>query len=140
LFLIGFWAERSRALKAVLKVFYINKFGDFLLFFSFCTIFSILGSGDFSFLAANLSLLGTCTFSYTDLCLATTVGLIIILGSGVKSAQFGFHVWLLEAMEAPLGASALMHSSTLVIAGVVLLWRLRTMLDLFSNLALFVFL
>jgi NADH:ubiquinone oxidoreductase subunit 5 (subunit L)/multisubunit Na+/H+ antiporter MnhA subunit len=47
---------------------------------------------------------------------------------------------LLEAMEAPLGASALMHSSTLVIAGVVLLWRLRTMLDLFSNLALFVFL
>jgi NADH:ubiquinone oxidoreductase subunit 5 (subunit L)/multisubunit Na+/H+ antiporter MnhA subunit len=57
------------------------------------------------------------------------VALLFVIGGGVKSAQFGFHIWLLEAMEAPLGASALMHSSTLVIAGVVLVYKVSPIIE-----------
>ena len=48
----------------------------------------------------------------------------------MKSSQFGFHIWLLEAMEAPLGASALMHSSTLVVAGVILSYKVSSLIAL----------
>lgn len=61
--------------------------------------------------------------------LCDVVAGLMLVGGGVKSSQFGFHIWLLEAMEAPLGASALMHSSTLVVAGVYLIMRLSSLLE-----------
>ena len=62
--------------------------------------------------------------------LIDVIALFFVLGGGVKSAQFGCHIWLLEAMEAPLGASALMHSSTLVVAGIILVYRLGVIVQL----------
>lgn len=135
LFLISFWSERSRAIKATLKVYTINKIGDFLILIGTCLIFAHLGNTEFIFLNSIAILLNNYDifFSNTRINIVELASTLFVIGGGVKSAQFGFHIWLLEAMEAPLGASALMHSSTLVVAGITLVYKLSEFIGYSSN-------
>ena len=57
------------------------------------------------------------------------IAFVFLSASFIKSAQIGGHVWLPDSMEAPVPASALIHSATLVSAGVFLILRLYPLFE-----------
>ncbi len=92
--------------------------------------------GGIGFLAALMVLAGEYGFLDLESLLASdsdaqwvllAVMLLCIAGI-VKSAQMPFHTWLLGAMVAPTPTSALLHSSTMVKAGVFMVLKMSPLL------------
>jgi NADH-quinone oxidoreductase subunit L len=116
--LIGFWYEKFSASEAGKKAFVVTRFGDigFFMGLVFLTIF--YGSLDIA--SVNSAAVAKSMPPW----LITTSGLLIFCGVMGKSAQFPLHVWLPDAMEGPTPVSALLHSATMVAAGVYLMTRI----------------
>lgn len=92
--------------------------------------------GGIAFLAALMVLANQYGFLDMETLLASDSGaqwilvavMLLCLAGIVKSAQMPFHTWLLGAMVAPTPTSALLHSSTMVKAGVFMVLKLSPLL------------
>ena len=116
--LIGFWFEKAAASQAARKAFVLNRLADLGFLAGILILFLCFGTLD-------LSALGTEGLrAALPARLLGTIGVLIFLGIAGKSAQFPFHVWLPDAMEGPTPVSALIHSATMVAAGVFLFSRI----------------
>ena len=115
--LIGFDHTRTAARRAAFQALVVTGGGGLSLLAGLLLIWNISGVSDLSgLLAAGDTIRASALYP---------VALILILGGAfTKSAQFPFHFWLPNAMEAPTPVSAYLHSATMVKAGVYLLMRL----------------
>jgi NADH-ubiquinone oxidoreductase chain 5 len=71
--------------------------------------------------------------SYINADLVLLLSLTFIIAASAKSAQISLHTWLAAAMAGPTPVSSLLHSSTMVTAGVYLLMRFSPILELSST-------
>ena len=121
--LIGFWNYKDIANKAALKAFIVNRVGDFGLLLALFTIFVVFGTLNINEIKLLINSQKDSYFSFLGLEIhsITLICILLFIGCMGKSAQFGLHVWLPDAMEGPTPVSALIHAATMVTAGVFLL-------------------
>lgn len=148
--LIGFWFEKRGPQLACKKAFVMNRVGDMGFLIGFGILMYQLGGnvllpaaegvdsltsmfGQIKTVLAeqsiNEGLTGMAAYSYTNPPLWLTIaGIGLFFGAIGKSAQFPLHTWLPDAMEGPTPVSSIVHSATMVAAGVYLTARIYPIL------------
>lgn len=119
--LIGFWYHKPSAVAAAKKAFLMTRVGDVALFIGLILLFEQSGTLDILTITGAFGA-DALPFGLEAARLELIAGLLFI-GIVGKSAQFPLHTWLPDAMEGPTPVSALLHSATMVAAGVFLFAR-----------------
>lgn len=116
--LIGFNHHKETSRKFALQALLVTGGGGLALMAGFILLSQISGSLEISSLYdMNESIRNSPTY--------TAIVILVLLGAFTKSAQFPFHFWLPNAMEAPTPVSAYLHSATMVKAGIYLIARMN---------------
>ena len=131
-FLINFWSTRVGTLKAAFKAFSFNKLSDFFLLSLIFVIYNTTYSLDILSLCLEITFYENFFLKFFgfNFNMIEVLNIFLIMCAFIKSAQLGFHIWLPDSMEAPVPASALIHSATLVSAGIYLLLRFNNIVEL----------
>ncbi|WP_018752081.1 Na+/H+ antiporter subunit A [Paenibacillus sanguinis] len=115
--LIAFWYNRETSRYGAFKSLLITVFGGLAMLAGFILLYLMTGTFSIREMMGSLELV-------TNHALFIPAMLLVLLGAFTKSAQFPFHIWLPDAMEAPTPVSAYLHSATMVKAGLYLVARM----------------
>ncbi|QOR66037.1 Na+/H+ antiporter subunit A [Cytobacillus suaedae] len=115
--LIGYWYHREKSRYGAQKSMLITVFGGLSMLAGFILLGMMADTFSIRELIAQADTMPTHPLFIPAL-------LLVLLGAFTKSAQFPFHIWLPDAMEAPTPVSAYLHSATMVKAGIYLVARL----------------
>ena len=139
--LVGFYFLKRSSTNAAIRTFLFNRIGDagfllgiFLITTTFGTLrFTSQGLTDPIATPGIVQTLST-LLNQHSLALGapvlTAIALLLFAGAIGKSAQIPLSVWLPDAAEAPMPVGALMHSATMVTAGVYLIARMNSLYQL----------
>ncbi len=116
--LIGFNHTEFRSRRAATQALFVTAGGGLALLAGLILLAGMGGSWEISELLTKGEVLREHPWYLGAL-------VLVLVGAFTKSAQFPFHFWLPNAMEAPTPVSAYLHSATMVKAGVYLLARLQ---------------
>ncbi|TQR30565.1 Na+/H+ antiporter subunit A [Lysinibacillus sphaericus] len=114
--LIAFWHHRKASRAGARKAMTITVFGGLSMLAGFLMLYVASGTFSIREIVANVGVIRDHTLFIPAL-------ILILIGAFTKSAQFPFHIWLPDAMEAPTPVSAYLHSATMVKAGIYLVAR-----------------
>ncbi len=114
--LIGYWHFKERSRYGALKSMLITVLGGLSMLGGFILLYVVTGTTSIQQMINQVDVI--LSSNYLPLILG-----FILLGAFTKSAQFPFHIWLPDAMEAPTPVSAYLHSATMVKAGIFLVAR-----------------
>ena len=114
--LISFWYHKEKSTDGALKSMLITVFGGLMMLGGLSILIGITGTPVISEMFAQAA-------NVQSHSLFTLAAVLILLAAFTKSAQFPFHIWLPDAMEAPTPVSAYLHSATMVKAGIYLIAR-----------------
>ncbi|MDH4348877.1 MAG: NADH-quinone oxidoreductase subunit L [Gemmatimonadota bacterium] len=118
--LIGFWFERPAPAAAARKAFIMTRVGDVGFLLGVLLLIRAAGNATIPDLIAAAGPGGSFAPGFTEL-----VAALLLMGVIGKSAQGPLFTWLPDAMEGPTPVSALLHSATMVAAGVFLVARMH---------------
>ncbi len=118
--LIGFWYEKPDNGRCARKAFIVTRVGDTALGMGLFLLFKHFGTLDIQ------ALLAAAPQQWVVGSTLAVLAAALILGGAIgKSAQLPLQVWLPDAMAGPTPVSALLHSATMVTAGVYLIARMN---------------
>nr|YP_010028683.1 NADH dehydrogenase subunit 5 [Stomaphis sinisalicis]QOS49070.1 NADH dehydrogenase subunit 5 [Stomaphis sinisalicis] len=118
-FCLVVYYQNKKSFNSSLITVILNRMGDL---FIIIVLIWMLNFGSWNFIFLNY---------YNNLNYLFYMSFFIMLASLTKSAQIPFSSWLPLAMAAPTPVSSLVHSSTLVTAGIYLMIRFN---ELFNNM------
>ena len=129
--LIGYYNHKASANKAAIKAFVVNRVGDFGFLIGIFAIFIVFGTINLKEIFLLVDTQDNAYFELAGLSFhsLTLITMLLFIGSMGKSAQFGLHTWLADAMEGPTPVSALIHAATMVTAGVFLMVLMSPLLE-----------
>jgi NADH-quinone oxidoreductase subunit L len=130
--LIGYWYEKPSANAASIKAFVVNRIGDVGLVLALGGIFLLFQTLEIKSILTTAKDYRGVAFDFAGYSFDAleVICVLLFIGAMGKSAQFGLHTWLPDAMEGPTPVSALIHAATMVTAGVFLIARMSPLYEL----------